>query len=81
MMPYEWQATDGGKDQLLNEATMRFLDGARSASSVALPKATLMLALSTPPRASGGGEVVGGDPFAASVWPSATFLLPRASLD
>ncbi|ONK74574.1 uncharacterized protein A4U43_C03F7890 [Asparagus officinalis] len=59
---------DGMYNQPPNGATMRFFEGAVSTSSVVLPKATSMLALPAPPRASGGGEVAGGDPFAESVW-------------
>ncbi|ONK73789.1 uncharacterized protein A4U43_C04F35380 [Asparagus officinalis] len=50
-----------------NRATMGFLDHVGRASSVALPKATPMLALPAPPRTSVGGEVASRDLSAASV--------------
>ncbi|ONK62338.1 uncharacterized protein A4U43_C07F2860 [Asparagus officinalis] len=75
---FDFLLLDGMYSQPPNGATMGFLDDVGSASSVALPKVTPMVALPVPPRASGGGEVAGGDPFASSVWPLATFL-PRVA--
>ncbi|ONK56719.1 uncharacterized protein A4U43_C10F12040 [Asparagus officinalis] len=72
---------DGMYSQPPNRTMMGFWEGAGSASSVALPKATPMLALPAPPTASGGGEVTGGDPFTASLSVPAPSYVQMAEME